>query len=126
MGKISVELLMELHRYAIDAGALPDEKSLRDAVRDQGTLEYIVYKANNFNDTFSSAACLLCSISYDHPFFEANKRTAWLAAEIVLENGYIDVSEEELDKYVRSVASGKENEKDVRKWIESRFKLFKH
>ncbi len=124
MGNISVELLMELHRHAIDAGALPDEKSLRDAVLDQGTLDHIAYKANSFDDAFSSAAYLLHSIACNHPFFEANKRTAWLAAEIVLENGYIEVPEEELDKYVRSVASGKENEKDIRRWIKSRFKPF--
>jgi len=45
MREITVDFLMEIHRYAIESGG-GDETKLKDAVLYLGTLEYIADRAN--------------------------------------------------------------------------------
>ena len=80
---VTVEDLMEMHRYAIDEGP-EDEASLRDSVRDEAALYFIAEGANNIEDHFERAAFLMHRIATRHPFYEGNKRTAFLAADSVL------------------------------------------
>ncbi|MCL1905312.1 MAG: Fic family protein, partial [Methanomassiliicoccaceae archaeon] len=76
---VTVEDLMEMHRYAIDEGP-EDEASLRDSVRDEAALYFIAEGANNIEDHFERAAFLMHRIATRHPFYEGNKRTALSAA----------------------------------------------
>lgn len=78
------ERLMEIHRKAIMC-ASSDESSLADAVRDEGTLEYILNHCESIKDPYLRAEQYLWCISNWHPFVEGNKRTAWLAAQDTLQ-----------------------------------------
>ena len=55
MRRIDLNYILDIHRSAIDAG-IRDEAKLRDAVRDMGTLEYIVDKANRIRDEIKRAS----------------------------------------------------------------------
>ena len=79
MREITVDFLMEIHRYAIESGG-GDETKLKDAVLYLGTLEYIADRANRIQNELDRAAFLLHSVANYHPFVEGNKRTAFLLA----------------------------------------------
>ena len=119
MNRISVEKLKLIHGIAIDSGIIPSEQSIKDLVRDEGTLFFIAERASKISENKKCAAFLIHSIATLHPFIEANKRTAVLSAEFVMIDEIIDVSKDELNKFIRNVASGNVKEKEVLKWIES-------
>ena len=120
MEYLSVDNLRFFHKYAIDSGAR-DEQALRDAVRDEGTLHHICRLANNEEDPIRRAALLLHHISTMHPFVEGNKRTALLAAEDAIGSGHsIDSTGDELNDFIRSVASGQEDLGSVEEWLKKK------
>jgi len=125
MRRIDLNYILDIHRSAIDAG-IRDEAKLRDAVRDMGTLEYIVDKANRIRDEIKRAAFLLYSIANYHPFVEGNKRTALLLAEVTLKECYIDANGQEVNQMVRKIAAGELDEMQTIKWIEERYKRAFH
>ncbi|MDR3283171.1 MAG: Fic family protein [Candidatus Methanoplasma sp.] len=125
MDRISVRKIQRLHNMAIDSGSNESEQILRDLIRDEGTLFYIVNKACMISDDMKCAASLLHSIATLHPFVEGNKRTAVLAAEFVMLDKIIDVDGKELDAFIRNVASGIVKEKDVFEWLRSNCKSIK-
>ncbi|MBR2254511.1 MAG: Fic family protein, partial [Candidatus Methanomethylophilaceae archaeon] len=109
--------LMDLHREAIWHGS-PDEKSLLDTVRDEGTLSYIADKASYIENCIDRAAWLMWSIANYHPFAEGNKRTAYLAAQSVLRGRAIGCSDvRESEAFIRRMAAGEETEEKVREYI---------
>ena len=100
------EELMRLHRRAI-ACASDDESSLSDSVRDEGTLDFIVMRAESRDTPEERASEYLWCIANWHPFVEGNKRTAWLAAQASLEGMVMIYSDAtECDKAVRRMAAG--------------------
>lgn len=110
---ISREQLMDLHRKAISCAAA-DESSLVDAVRDEGTLDYIVEKAGMYDDRTEKAAWLLWSIANYHPFAEGNKRTSWLAMQIALDGSYVHCRDPlAMNAYIRRLASGEVSQDDA-------------
>ncbi|MCZ7392003.1 MAG: Fic family protein [Candidatus Methanoperedens sp.] len=50
-------------------------------IRDEGTLQLLVYKMNCEKNVFRRAALALHIIAVNHPFFDGNKRTAFALAE---------------------------------------------
>ena len=68
-----------------------------DGLRDAGALELASQKAmaifggvEMYPDVFSKAAATLESITSNHPFFDGNKRTSFVAALRIIENnGYV-------------------------------------
>ena len=115
---MDVETLRMAHRISIRYAA-NDESSLLDAVRDEGTLEYIADRAETFGDRVDKGAWLLWSISTMHPFVEGNKRTAVLACQYALGNRLFDIEGkvESLNRDVRSIAEGYMELKDVKRFI---------
>ncbi len=97
--------LMEIHRRAILCAA-GDESAFLEAVRDRGTLDHIVERAEKAQDPLGRALEYMRLIAVWHPFFEGNKRTAYLAAQATLGDEVIDGDPAELDRLVRLVAQG--------------------
>jgi len=121
MEPMSVDVLKDIHRKVIDKGSI-DEQSLRDTVRDEGTLYHIATTSEKISDPMKKAAFLLHRIATQHPFMEGNKRTAWVSAMVVLRtNGhYVEETSSNIDRFVRNVASGNIDEKDIIKWLNER------
>jgi len=117
---INIEILREIHRYAIDAGS-KDEISLRDAVRDEAALFFISEEANTIIDDIRRAAFLLHRIATRHPFIEGNKRTALLAAEDALGASGLSIRESPkiINEVVRKIASGDMEEDEIVLWFKS-------
>ena len=118
---ITVRDLTEIHRRIIDAG--PEcEASLRDAVRDEATLDFIVMGANGISDPLERAAFLLHRIATQHPFFEGNKRTALSAAAgtlIVYAKKHMRGSPEKINEFIRKAASGNAEEREIVLWLKA-------
>ncbi len=102
---MDAEGLMEIHRRAILCAA-GDESAFLEAVRDRGTLDHIVERAEKAQDPLGRALEYMRLIAVWHPFFEGNKRTAYLAAQATLGDEVIDGDPAELDRLVRLVAQG--------------------
>ncbi len=85
----------------------------------QGTLELLVYKVNREKDVFKRAALVLHTIAAQHPFFDGNKRTAFVTAENVLgEAGYfLDAGDDEIVELMRKIAEYKHTVKTIENWI---------
>ena len=103
---MDVQQLMGIHRKAISC-ASGDESSLSDSVRDEGTLDFIVMRAESHDTPEERASEYLWCIANWHPFVEGNKRTAWLAAQASL-GGKVMVYPDatECDAAVRRMAAG--------------------
>jgi death-on-curing protein len=88
-------------------------------IRDEGTLQLLVYKMNREKDVFRRAALALHMIAVDHPFFDGNKRTAFAAAENELGDAgyYINAEAEEVIDLMLNVAEYKSTLKTIEKRI---------
>jgi death-on-curing protein len=93
-------------------------------IRDEATLEYLVYEVNHAKDIFRKAAIALHSICTSHPFFDGNKRTAFAVAENIL--AYMDLCigapEDEVVGFMLRVASYTHNRASVMSWIKENAK----
>ena len=107
------EMLMGIHRKAISC-ASGDESSLADTVRDNGTLDFIITRAESLPTPLERASAYLWCIANWHPFAEGNKRTAWLAAQASLDGRMIPCDDAEgFDRMIRSIATGEYSEEDI-------------
>lgn len=111
---ITVEKIIAIHTLQI----------LRDGqiqgVRDYGLLETLVaYRMPEARTAFDAAAIVLSTIAVDHPFFDGNKRTAFVAADFVLAlAGYeIVATEDEAFLFVKAVAIGQKTRDEIEKWL---------
>ncbi|MCZ7382320.1 MAG: type II toxin-antitoxin system death-on-curing family toxin [Candidatus Methanoperedens sp.] len=88
-------------------------------VRDEGTLQLLVYKLSRERNYFRRAALALHMIAVDHPFFDGNKRTAFATAENELGDGgyYLNADAEEVIDLMRNIAEYKCTIKAVEKRI---------
>lgn len=88
-------------------------------VRDEGTLQLLVYKMSRKRDVFRRAALALHMIAVGHPFFDGNKRTAFTMAENELGDvGYfINAEAEEVIDLMQKIAEYKCTLKAIEKWI---------
>lgn len=117
---ISVEGIIHIQKKAIQSGE-KDEYGLSGLVRDMGTLEYIVEECNRTNDPIEQASLALYYISNYHPFFEANKRTALLTAEVLLGSYYtLNCSPDDINDAIRHIATPDGTLEESRKWIKSK------
>jgi death-on-curing protein len=99
---------MAIHRYGGSAGVLHE-----------GTLYHLVDGLFHYYDPLDRAAYVLHGIATMHPFFDGNKRTAFLAASAILagQGMRIEATNEEVINFVLSVAQGKKTELQVRRWM---------
>lgn len=80
---LSAEDVLAIAEHAVD--------DQRIVVRDAGLLESAVHRPSAamfgqeaYADLFDKAAALLQSLAVNHPFFDGNKRTAWVSCVVFL------------------------------------------
>jgi death-on-curing protein len=97
MEELSVDRIIEIHDDIIK------EYGGTGGLLTKGTLELLIYKVNREKEVFRGAALILHSIAAQHPFFDGNKRTAFVTAENVLgEEGYfLDAEDDEIVELMR-------------------------
>ncbi|MCE8426167.1 MAG: type II toxin-antitoxin system death-on-curing family toxin [Candidatus Methanoperedens sp.] len=113
MEELNVERIIEIHDDIIK------EYGGTGGLLIQGTLELLIYKVNREKDVFKRAALILHTIAAQHPFFDGNKRTAFVTAENVLgEAGYfLDAGDDEIVELMRKIAEYKHTVKIIENWI---------
>ena len=120
MVDLTVDKIIEVQIRIIEASEQEEDKGTGGLIRDRGTLDFLVDKANYCNDTSRKDAQILYNIAAQHPFYQGNKRTALIVAEmiLILEAGsYITADDEVIDLYVREVATYRHDLEDVECWI---------
>jgi death-on-curing protein len=120
MVDLTVDKIIEVQTRIIEVSEQEEDNGTGGLVRDRGTLDFLVDKANYIDDSYRKAAQILYSIAAQHPFYQGNKRTALIVAEmiLILEAGsYITADDEVIDLYVREVATYRHDLKDVECWI---------
>ena len=95
-------------------------------VRDLGLLQsavsrpQAVFDGNElYSDIYQKAAALLESLINNHPFVDGNKRTGITATAMFLHiNDYfLTASNQEVESFVLSVASGKQSVQTIAEWL---------
>lgn len=103
----------------IAAAACPD---MRIVVRDAGLLESAAHRPSAamfgeeaYPDLIDKAAALLQSLAINHPFFDGNKRTAWLSCVTFLAINGVDLRPDidEAERLVIAVATGEADDVKV-------------
>jgi death-on-curing protein len=113
---LTLDDVLEIHRDQIEHyGGSPE-------IRDAGLLQSAIampqatYEDNFLHDNIHRmAAAYLFHITQSHPFVDGNKRTGAVAAIVFLElNGFeMNAPEDEFEKFVCQVASGKANKEAI-------------
>lgn len=91
-----------------------------EGIRDCGLLETLIeYRIRMTSNVFEEAAMVLYTIAVDHPFFDGNKRVAFLSAvEILKSSGYYPtVDNNEVISFILAVALKEKTLLDVEKWL---------
>jgi death-on-curing protein len=111
---LTTEDVLKIHLALVTHGADTGEPIVPAGVRNIGLLESAVSRQHTglgstlkYPDPRFNAGTLLYGICMDHPFFNGNKRTAFVASLVHLDrNGYIpqDVSEREFYNMLISLA----------------------
>ncbi len=119
------EWILEITAYAIHAGQIVEHGGV-DGIRDQGLLESALdhpknlyhYHKDESIDIFSLAAAYGYHMANNHPFFDGNKRTAYVVSRtFLITNGYdISVNEEEKVSVFIKVAEKYISEHDLACW----------
>ena len=118
----SVEGVIVLHASVI--GKHPDEAPAN--VMNMGLLESAVNRPRQrffyeSADLPALAATLLWGVVNNHPFYDGNKRTAWVTTEYFLyQNGYILPPGGESIRLVLNIALGRRSVEEVEEWIRHR------
>jgi len=103
MEYLTVTEIIEIHQEIIN------KYGGTNGLRDEGTLQLLVYKMNREKDVFKRSALALRMIAADHPFFDGNKRTAFATAENELGDAgyYLNADAEEVIDLLRNIAEYK-------------------
>lgn len=115
--------VMKLHLGKDDLVEIHSEMIERfggiEGTLDQRTLNFAVDRASSTVDSREEAAMLLTIIAQEHPFMDANKRTGFAAADVLLRlNGlHLSVGDQEALEFVALVARGDAGYKEVVKWL---------
>ncbi|MBC7079585.1 MAG: Fic family protein [Methanothrix sp.] len=75
--ELTKEIIIVVHEYLIRRGGEVGR------IRDEGTVDYVFGKINGADDVFEKAAWALY-MSRLHPFYDGNKRTAFVIAAMIL------------------------------------------
>ena len=120
---ITTDLIMRVHHTVMVKSDKEDDHSLADSIRDEGCLPAIEYGVSQISEVFEKVAYLLYSIATRHPFVEGNKRTAFVTAIVVLRNETgleIKESPENIYTFVKRIASGDSELKEIENWFRER------
>jgi death-on-curing protein len=108
----------ELIRQFGGARTLRDERALlAAAARPRATFG----GQDLYPGVFEKAAALLESLCQNHPFVDGNKRVAYVAAGLFLQqNGWLlEAEAEDAVTFMLEVASGRHRKDEIRIWIEN-------
>ena len=88
-------------------------------VLNHGTIDHLIYLLETKNDVFKKAALALNQIIVNHPFFDGNKRTGHLIADIVLreEGLHIHTDEEKMTRALLKIANYECTVEDIEEWL---------
>jgi len=120
MVDLTVDKIVEIQFRIIEVSEEEEDKGMAGLIRDCGTLDFLVDRVNSIDDPYQKAARLLYTIAAHHPFFQGNKRTALIVAELILTlevGSYITADEEVIDLFVCEVASYLHEPEDIESWI---------
>jgi death on curing protein len=99
----------------------------RAGLHDRGLLQSALARAANRAaygdpDAFDLAAADAFGITRDHPFVDGNKRTAFIAAAVLLlDNDYeIDLDDASIVQIMLAVSGGAMSETDLAAWLRER------
>ena len=134
MIKLTSKKIIIIHDILMELDKGTDEYS--PGVRDIGTLEnFVYYQFNNNNNVFKNAAYALHSITHRHAFYNANKRTGFGVASIILESEryFVNAKREDRLEYLLKIAQYETTVEEIEKWLISntrqmgklQFKLYK-
>jgi death-on-curing protein len=107
---------------------LIDETGGEHGIRDLGLLQsaisrlQAVFEGNElYPDIHQKAAALLESLINNHPFVDGNKRTGIASAAMFLQpNSYfLTASNQELEPFVLSIASGEQTYDSIVEWLKT-------
>jgi death-on-curing protein len=100
-----------------------------DGVRDYGLVESAVFRPQNKAAYGQEDLCVLAAayaygVALNHGFVDGNKRTAWVAARLFLDDNGVSLEFEETDAVMlmEGVAAGIIPEEDVAQWFRERVK----
>lgn len=97
-------------------------------IRDKGLLESAVARPQAsfggkdlYKGIYSKASALFHSLLLNHPFLDGNKRTAFIAADLFLqENGFIiTADDDECERIILDVINKIRNDKDLAEWLKN-------
>lgn len=93
-------------------------------IRDEGTIDYILDKINGADDVFEKAAWALY-MSRLHPFYDGNKRTAFVLAAMILRiyRYWIGKEDEEEIHQLLHKISNSDHEcdvEDIKRWLKKK------
>ena len=116
MDKLTEEMVIQIHNLIID------ETGGEPGIRDEATLYFLVDAINREDDVFKKAALALL-LAERHPFWDGQKRTAYLLARSLLnDEGYdLNLDDDEVIRVMIKIAEyrcpeGEELE-TVFKWV---------
>jgi len=118
MIELTTEKIIKIHDILMEIDKGTDEYS--PGVRDLGTLENLVYyQFNNENNVFKNAAFALHSITHRHAFYNANKRTGFGIASIILESEryFINAKKQERLEYLLKIAQYETTVEEIEGWL---------
>jgi len=116
MEYITVSKIIEIHDEIIK------EYGGTGGLRDEGTLELLIYKASRGKTIFRRAALVLHIIASEHPFFDGNKRTAIMTAENILgkEGYFLNATPEEVINLMLKIAKYECSVEAIEHWIKEK------
>ncbi|VVB84469.1 Fic/DOC family protein [uncultured archaeon] len=116
MDYLTVSKIIEIHDEIIK------EYGGTRGLRDEGTLELLVYKANRGKTIFRRAALILYIIASAHPFFDGNKRSAIMTAENVLgtEGYFLNAEAEEITNLMLKIAKYECSVEAIEGWLKEK------
>ncbi len=121
MEKLTLLQILFIHNRLIQ------ETGGQAGIRDLGLLESSIARMEAtfdgkdlYENIFLKTAALMESLCMNHPFVDGNKRAAITASVLFLRrNGYaLEVSQENLESFTRSVASGQVKFPGIHDWFE--------
>jgi death on curing protein len=115
--------------YAIHEAQLAEHGGIA-GIRDEGLLSSALARPHNLEaygddpDAASLAAAYAFGIARNHPFFDGNKRTAFVVMELFLNlNGWkLTADDVACISTMQSLAAGELSEKDLAAWLREHMK----
>lgn len=110
---LTSEKILDIHRIIIN------NFGGTDGVLYQGTIDYLADQINAESDLFRKAALALHIVANCHPFLDANKRSAFQIAELILSSeGYaITAKDDEIIHMLLKIASYCCQVDEVKIWL---------